>query len=414
MRSGFLPRIASPSGDAEGEQSVSSGLERSDDRRRDDGRRDDRNRDDRGGQASRVDGGRRDVRLNRRHEARVSSHRASHSGTFGGSFIALGNVAYAGARVSANVVDLDSGATLVAIDDRIVQPVGGVGRLLLLIEISAQLSEGKSGYTLLDKSGLLLTDGGAGFGGGATGQGTGDDLDHDHDTDIDTESANAAGGAPGGAAYGHGISSRNWPSDTEPADGGHPGLWKRLKVPALPVLDLAVLIGATGDPLAMNAVISHTSQTQIRNRAESIGLDRFAILDLVRTKRGPDDAPHFAVASAEELAGLLRALRRGEIIDPPTSARVLDWLGGGTGSSLVAAALGPESPGTDVDDFGLRMVSVTGIEFGLRAEAGVFSGPRGCVAFAVIIEFDGDSVAALLAVMEALRAFGLDLLEQVG
>ena len=37
---------------------------------------------------------------------------------FTGSFTALGNLAYGGAQVSANVVDLRSGLTLLSIDER--------------------------------------------------------------------------------------------------------------------------------------------------------------------------------------------------------------------------------------------------------------------------------------------------------
>ena len=83
---------------------------------------------------------------------------ARHAGTgeaenFASTFSALGKLAYEGAQVSASVVDLNSGKTLLAIDDRIVLPTASIGKILLLIEVSARLtSRDFSGYGILDKT----------------------------------------------------------------------------------------------------------------------------------------------------------------------------------------------------------------------------------------------------------------------
>jgi len=80
---------------------------------------------------------------------------ARHAGTgetenFASTFSALGKLAYEGAQVSASVVDLNSGKTLLAIDDRIVLPTASIGKILLLIEVSARLtSRDFSGYGIL-------------------------------------------------------------------------------------------------------------------------------------------------------------------------------------------------------------------------------------------------------------------------
>src|SRR5690606_22649866 len=101
---------------------------------------------------------------------------------FSSSFTALGMLAYAGAQVSASVVDLGNGRTLCSIDDRIVLPTSSVGKILLLIEVSARLTAGDfSGYGILDKT----------------------------------------------------------PQDT----AGGAGLWQHLQAPALPIADLGALVG---------------------------------------------------------------------------------------------------------------------------------------------------------------------------
>ena len=72
---------------------------------------------------------------------------------FNRTFTALGSLAYGGAQVSANVVDLASGRVLVSIDDRIVLPTASLGKVLLLIEVSARLTTRDfSGYGILDKT----------------------------------------------------------------------------------------------------------------------------------------------------------------------------------------------------------------------------------------------------------------------
>ena len=159
----------------------------------------------------------------------------------------MGQLAYSGAQVSANAVDLGSGSTLLAADDHIVLPTAGIGRVLLLVEVSARI-------TRSDHSGLGI---------------------------LDKTEADAARGA---------------------------GLWQYLQAPALPAVDLATLIGATSDNLATNTLLQQIGLDAVHARAESLGLSHIALLDRVRTaagrsrggSRGPDRG-----------AALLRALRRG-------------------------------------------------------------------------------------------------------
>jgi beta-lactamase class A len=292
-------------------------------------------------------------RRERLRAPRVGRHRgAGGAESFTGGFNALGQLAYAGATVSASAIDLRSGLTLVSIDDRVVLPTAGVGKVLLLIEVSARITaRDKAGFGILDKT-------------------------------------------PGDAV-------------------GGPGIWQRLQAPALPVTDLALLVGATGDNLATNVLLRHVGLEAVRSRAEAIGLTQTALLDLVRSTRGPDDAPQLSVGSAADLSWLFAELARGKIVDAVTSQRVLGWLSHNADLSLVASAFGLDPLSHRSIDAGIQLINSTGTGAGVRSEAGIVSGGRTGVAYAVTVRFVDDSLAKRLAVLEAMRVFGSDLLDFV-
>ena len=271
---------------------------------------------------------------------------------FSSGFGALGELAFAGAAVSAHVLDLRSGITLVSIDDRIVLPTASVGRVLLLIEASARITAREaSGYGILDK------------------------------TPVDAV--------------------------------GDSGLWNQLQAPAFPVADVAALVGATGDNLATNVLLRHIGLQAVRARGESLGLTRTALLDLVRKNRGPDDAPQLSVGSTAELAWLFSALSRGLIVDQATSNRVLGWLSLGSDLSMVASAFGLDPLAHRIADHGIQLVNATGTDAGVRSEVGLLSGSRTGVAYAVTVQFVDSGLATRLRVLDAMRTFGFDLLEYV-
>lgn len=284
---------------------------------------------------------------------RVSRHRGAEGAeNFSSGFNALGQLAYAGAKVSAHVADLRSGLTLVAIDDRIVLPTASIGKILLLIEVSARITTRDfAGYGILDKT----------------------------------------------------------PGDSV----GNSGLWQRLQAPALPVSDLAVLVGATNDNLATNVLLRQVGLESVHARTESLGLARTALLDLVRDRRGPDDAPQLSIGSTAELAWLFSALSRGQIVDRVTSERVLGWLSLNSDLSMVANAFGLDPLSHRSNDHGIQLVNKTGTDAGVRSEAGLLSGSRAGIAYAVTVQFVDSGLATRLRVLEALRTFGYDLLEYV-
>ena len=139
-------------------------------------------------------------------EARAPRHRAERPEPgFGRSFQALGELAYGGAQVSASVVDLDSNERVLAIDDRIVLPTASLGKILLLIEVSARLSErGAPEVDMLDRT----------------------SKDHVGDS----------------------------------------GLWRHLHARSLPLADVATLVGATSDNLATNVLLRQVGLESVRQR----------------------------------------------------------------------------------------------------------------------------------------------------
>jgi beta-lactamase class A len=281
----------------------------------------------------------------------LGRHRGAEGAeSFSGGFRALGELAYGGADVSASVIDLSTRAALVSIDDRIVLPTASLGKVLLLIETSARITlRDFAGYGILDKT----------------------------------------------------------PGDTV----SDSGVWRHLQAPALPVSDLATLVGATSDNLATNVLLRMIGLDAVRARAESLGLSRTALLDLVRDRRGPDDAPQLSVGSAAELSWLFGALSRGEVVDPVTSQRVLGWLSLNTDLSMVASAFGLDPLAHREEDHGIQLVNKTGTDAGVRAEAGVMRGPRAGVAYSVIVQFDDTDLVGRLRVLDAMRSVGLDILE---
>ena len=292
-------------------------------------------------------------RRERSREPRVARHAgAGEVEDFTRAFAALGQLAYEGARVSASVIDLNTGRPVLAIDDRIVLPTASVGKILLLIEVSARMTAG--------------------------------------DPSV------------------HGIIER---SRLDPvADSG---LWRPLQVPALPVGDLAALVGVTSDNLATNALIERVGLAAVRARGESLGLARTALLDVVRNSRGPDDAPQLSVGSTAELSRLFASLARHEAVDPVTSQRVMGWLSLGTDLSMVASAFGLDPLAHRGEDHGTLLVNKTGTDAGVRAEVGALRGASKAVSYAVTVQFTDDALATRLRVLEAMRAVGTDMLEYV-
>lgn len=256
----------------------------------------------------------------------------------------------AGAQVSVHVTDLDNGAEVLAGDDHVTMPIAGLGVVPLLIEVAAGFESGA-----LDP--LEIVDRSA--------------------TDLVTSA----------------------------------GVWRNLRAPALPLVDLAVLAATAGDPMAVNALLARVGDDRVNERVDSLGLTNTALLDRFRDERGPDDAPHLAVGTTRELAGLFSALVNSAAVDVPVSAQVSEWLSLNHDLSLVAASTGLDPFAHDHDAHGLLFINKTGRERGVRAEAGVLAGPRAGIAYAMIVCFDDLSITHRLRAHDAFRVLGLELME---
>lgn len=275
---------------------------------------------------------------------------------FSSGFSALATLALEGSKVSASVIDLSSGKVLVSIDDTVVLPIASLGTVLLLVEVSARITADTSNaLSILEKP-----------------------------------------GGPGAVA-----------------DAEMSGIWNQLHVPALPVSDLAALVGATNDSVATNVLLGQIGLDSVRARTDSLGLSRTALIDKVRTTRGPDDAPQVSVGATAELTRLIASLARGEVVDAITSRRVLGWLEKNADLSLVASAFGLTPLSRIGDDQGVQLVNKTGSDRGVRAEVGVVRGTRAAVCYALTVNFTDSSLAARLRVLEAMRVFGHDVLDYV-
>lgn len=291
----------------------------------------------------------------RRHApARRARHRgaAAPDDAFARSFNSLGQLALHGVQVSARATDLSTGAVLFSVDDHVVMPTASIGKVLLLVEVAARLESGQlSPLVQLDRL----------------------------------------------------------PQDA----AGDSGIWQHLQVPALPVADLAALVGASSDNLATNVLLRRVGLEAVSARTEALGLTRTGLLDLARDHRGPDDAPQLSVGSANELTWLFSALARGEVVDAATSQRVISWLSLNSDFSLVSSAFGLDPHSHRHAEHGILLVNKTGIDAGVRSEVGVLRGPNAGVTYAVSTYFDDTELPERLAVIEGMRTVGIDLLEYV-
>lgn len=272
--------------------------------------------------------------------------------SFTSTLTALDALAASGARVSVRIDDLDRGTAVLAGDDFVTLPVAGLGVVPLLIEVAAQLESGA-----LDPLEI---------------------IDRAHLDRVDVS-----------------------------------GVWRHLKAPALPVVDLAVLTAAAGDALAANALLGRVGLPAVRARIEQLGLPATALLDAFRDERGPDDAPHVALGSARELSELFAALVNSQAVSAGVSAQVAEWLSFNHDLSLVAAATGLDPFAHENDEHGLLFVNKTGRDAGIRVEAGVLAGPRAGVSYALIVCFDDLSIIHRVRAHDAFRTLGLDLMEYV-
>ncbi len=230
-------------------------------------------------------------------------------------------------QLSACLVDAQTGEELALLDERTVRPTASVGKVLLLIEVARRLV-----HRELDPATLFTRT-----------------------------------------------------SEDAVADSG---VWQHLHARSMAVADLAVLVAAVSDNLASNVLLREIGLPAVAELTASLSLAGTALHDRVRDERSPQDPATLSTGSADELAGLLARLHRGEVVDPTVSAMVLGWLSLDTDLSMVAGAFGLDPLAHTEPDRDWWVAHKTGTDAGIRADVGLVRGPLRVVGYAVITQFD--------------------------
>lgn len=188
------------------------------------------------------------------------------------------------------------------------------------------------------------------------------------------------------------------------------GLWQHLAEPSLSVASLCVLVGAVSDNLATNVLLRARGLESVQEISRELGYDRTLLLDRIRDERTPSDAPAPSQGSAGDLADLMHRIAQGTALGEPDEL-VRNWLALNTDLSMVAAAfaLDPLAHGRLAGDPWL--ISKTGTDHSVRADAGCLVTPSSTWAYAVVANgtpgeanSDDDIMRGMRLIGEAWRA----------
>ena len=185
-----------------------------------------------------------------------------------------------------------------------------------------------------------------------------------------------------------------------------PGLWQHLTVGALPVADVAVLVAAVSDNFATNVLLERVGLAAVAGLTERLGLRQTSLNDRVRGSRAPGDPRTLSNGSARELADLMAAVQRRQVVSAAVSTRLDGWLATNTDLSMVAAGLHLDPLAHVEPDRGQRLRNKTGSDDGIRADVGYLNDT---IAYAVLANWDAkaddptdDPTDDVLAAMRAI------------
>ena len=188
------------------------------------------------------------------------------------------------------------------------------------------------------------------------------------------------------------------------------GLWQHLQVEALPLGDVAGLVGAVSDNLATNVLLRRVGLDAVSATAARLGLTVTALLDKVRDVRGPEHPAALSSGSAAELATLFAEVATGSALSPDVSSRVLTWLSTGVDLSMTASAYGLDPLAHVVPDRGVVVVNKTGTNTGVRCDVGIVSVDGRTLAYAVLANWDDARSDERDVVLFAMRQLGREML----
>lgn len=188
------------------------------------------------------------------------------------------------------------------------------------------------------------------------------------------------------------------------------GLWQHLSSDALPLGDVASLVGAVSDNLAANVLIGVLGLDAISVRASAWAPGGSDLVDVVRGLRGPNDPPHLSLGSGSDLVEVFGRLWRDRGVTGSTGERVLGWLANGMDLSMVASAW-QQDPLSHAEEYaGPIIINKTGTNSGVRADVGIIDSGSRATAYAVVANWSEDPMGHRRDdVMHALRGIGDEL-----
>lgn len=188
------------------------------------------------------------------------------------------------------------------------------------------------------------------------------------------------------------------------------GVWRHLTVDSLPVADVARLVGLASDNWATNVLLHRVGGPDaVATTAERFGLYGLALHDRVRDERTAAHPETLSSGSARACVDLFARLHDGSLGTRAVAGRVAAWLRGGLDLSMVAAAFGldPLAHG-EVPDRGLAVLGKTGTDAGVRADAGIVTGPARSVVYACVANWSpaGEDDPVRDDVLATMRTLG--------
>lgn len=186
------------------------------------------------------------------------------------------------------------------------------------------------------------------------------------------------------------------------------GIWHALQTDRLPVIDLAVLVGALSDNWATNALIDVCGLERIQAQAVALAPGGSMLHDYVRDERSADVPDTLSDGCAQDWATIMQRLYHADGIDPAVCRHVLGWLAQDADLSMVAAAFDLDPLAHDTEDLGLRLWHKTGTDFGVRADIGVLRSASAVVSYAVVCNWPASDArpSTRRAVLSTMRRIG--------
>lgn len=171
------------------------------------------------------------------------------------------------------------------------------------------------------------------------------------------------------------------------------GLWQHLGTDVVTVADLCVLVGATSDNVATNALIAVVGLDAANAVGARVGVVHTLLCDIVRDTRPPEVPPALSMGTAAELQLICDELDHGDRIDRTAAARVIGWLSNNCDLSMVAAAFGLDPLAHADVDRGIRLWNKTGTHDGVRCDVGVVRRGSSAVSYAVLANWQPRSTS---------------------